>query len=164
MLSKKVIISWAKNLIYSGLIFCIGGVGSLSYFDGFLPGHDHGQHPYHLSIFEEPNHYHDLPPHESESEQLAQQLRIWMISRFMPDGSFLIASPHFAPGLAQFFTSGLSDGYILTVACPKIFDLPSLVGLVTPDMLIGQSAWLVPPEKPPSFPPFELNTLIINPT
>jgi hypothetical protein len=150
MLPKNILISWVRKLIYSWLIFCVGGVGSLTYFDGFLPGHEHGEHPFHLSVFEEANHHHDHLPAQSEPENVAQQLRLWLVNRFMPSADFLLVSQHLAPGLAQFFSSGLSDGYILTETSPKIFNLHSLVGSLVPRLFIGRSARLAPPEKPPS--------------
>jgi hypothetical protein len=149
---KKALLIWVQKFIYGWLIFCLGGIGSLTYFDGFLPGHTDGQHPYHLSILEEGHHSHDhghdslLPP--SESETLTQQM-MWLVSRFRIDLDFIIAQQHLAPGLAQFFASGLNDGYLLTIARPHLFNDTSLFGSVVRPILRGCSALPPPPEKPP---------------
>jgi hypothetical protein len=63
MLLKEIYRDWFQKFIYAFLVFCIGGINSLVYFDDFLPGHEHGLHPYHLSIWTEPVHHHNpLPP------------------------------------------------------------------------------------------------------
>jgi hypothetical protein len=149
MRSKKVFGIWAQKFIYGWLIFCLGGIGSLTYFDGFLPGHDQGQHPYHLSLFEAPNHHHDSRPHSPEPESLAQPPSLWLISRFGAGADFIIAQQHLAAGLAQFFASGLNDGYLSTMAHSQIFNDTSPLGSLLLVILTGHSALLPPPEKPP---------------
>ncbi len=150
MLSKQRVISFAEKLIYGWLIFCVGGVGSLTYFDGLLPGHEHGEHPYHLTIFEESPHVHNpLPP---PRQILAKQARFWLISRLNPQTDILSIAQNLANGFTRFFASGLSDGYILTAAHLKIFDLPSLFGPIALAALNGRSAWLSPLDKPPISP------------
>lgn len=150
MFFKKNLAIWIKNLIFGWLIFCVGGVGSLTYFDGFLPGHEHGDHPFHMSVLEETDHHHSPLPSPADPEDLAQEMRLWLVSRFLPDAQFFMASPHIAVGLLQFFTSGLSDGYILTAARFNISTPPALNGSVSALVFTGRSARLAPPEKPPS--------------
>jgi hypothetical protein len=149
MLHHKILAVWIKKLFYGWLIFCIGGVSSLTYFDGFAPGHEHGRHPYHLSIFDEAPHAHNpLPP---LSEDLAEQMRFWLVSHLNPLTNILRAAQNFAPGFSSFFASGLGDGYILMATRFKIFHLPALFDVVALATLNGRSAWLVPLDKPPIF-------------
>jgi hypothetical protein len=144
---KKALLIWTQKFFYGWLIFCIGGIGSLTYFDGFLPGHDQGQHPYHLSLLEAPNHHHDSPSDSPEPEDRAQPPSLWLISRWGAD--FIMAQQHLAAGLAQFFASGLNDGYLLTRAHFQIFNDTSPLGSLLLVILTGRSALLPPPEKPP---------------
>jgi hypothetical protein len=144
---KRAVSLWLEKLIYIWLIFWVGGLGALTYFDGFLPNHPHHHHPYHLGfLVEPPQVYNPLPP---PPELLAQQMSLWLLSRFLPEADFIIAQ-HLASGLAQFFGSGLSDGYLLTTARGRIFMTAPLIGSVLTVALSGRSVWLAPPEKPPS--------------
>ncbi len=144
MLPKNIIRVWIQKLSYGCLIFCVGGVGSLAYFDGFLPGHEHDQHPYHLSIFEQPAHLGHHAP--SQPEVLAEYLGF----RQNLQANFIGAAHNLAPGFAHFFASGLSDGYLLTGAHLNSLHLPVSFASLPPEALKGTSACLAPPEKPPS--------------
>ncbi|MBE7467519.1 MAG: hypothetical protein DPW09_15035 [Anaerolineae bacterium] len=148
MLRDKILRVWIKKLVYGWLIFCVGGVSSLTYFDGLLPGHEHDQHPYHLSIFEESSHTHQHGSSPPETE--VEQIRFWLVSRLNPQTDFILATQNLGPGLSQFFTSGLSDGYILTIAQLNIFALPPLLGSIALAALSKQSVSLAPLDKPPS--------------
>lgn len=134
-----------QKFIYIWLIFCVGGVGSLTYFDGFMPGHEHGDHPYHWTVFEEAGHFHPPLP-----EPAAEPAHVMLLSQLDPHLARITPIHSVAPGFSRFFTSGLSKGYILTPADPKDFNLPACLGLVRLTALKGQSALLAPPEKPPS--------------
>ena len=87
---------WIERVIYGLLLFCVGGVGSLTYFDAFLPHHGH---PYHLTILEAPGHVHyPLPrPAESAREYLRQRL-----DRQGAPRPILLAAHSSTPGLAFF--------------------------------------------------------------
>jgi hypothetical protein len=147
---KQVCIKGFQKFVYGWLILCVGGVGSLPYFDGFLPGHEHGQHPVHLSILEWPTHQPDDPlSHLREPKVLAEQMHLWLVRRVLPHLDFIIAQQHHAPGLAQFFTSGLNKGYDLTIARVQLFNDPTFFGSVALQVLTGRSAFLSPPDKPP---------------
>jgi hypothetical protein len=149
MPSKQRVISLAQKFIYGWLIFCIGGVGPLTYFDGLLPGHEHKQHPFHFSVFESVDHHHHNPlPPLPTPEILAQQARLWLIRRFMPETDVLVAH-QLTSGLAYFFSSGLSDGYLLTAGQASLFYDNFHFGSATPYVLAGRSALLPPFEKPP---------------
>ncbi|MBE7556334.1 MAG: hypothetical protein HS126_35225 [Anaerolineales bacterium] len=149
MLHHTILTGRIKKLFYGWLIFCVGGVSSLAYFDGFAPGHEHGQHPYHLSIFDEAAHAHNpLPPLH---EDLTEQMRFWLASRLNPQADFFVAAQNLGVGFSRFFASGLGDGYILTAAYLKIFGLPSLFGSVERIAFKGRSAWPIPLDKPPIF-------------
>lgn len=149
MLPKQLVLNWMQKLIYGWLIFCIGGVGPLTYFDGFTPGHAHDEHPYHWTIFEGPPHVHNpLPP---LSETLAEQDHFWLISHLTFQTELLISAQSLTSGFSRFFTSGLSDGYILTASHLKVVNLPARFSLITLVALTGRSAWLAPPDKPPTF-------------
>ena len=71
---------WIEKIIYGLLVLSVGGVGSLTYFDAFLPQH---AHPYHLTILEAPSHSHNpLPlPTETAANLLKQRL-----TSFSPSG------------------------------------------------------------------------------
>lgn len=149
MPSKKALLNWIKKVVHGWLIFCLGGIGSLAYFDGLLPGHEHGQHPFHLSLFEEAGHHHYNPlPPLPDPQILAQQARLWIFSRFMPDTDFLVTQ-HLVSGLAYFFGSGMNDGYLLTVAQTALFYDNARFGSAISSVLSGRSALLPPSEKPP---------------
>ncbi len=149
MLRRKKLMTWFQKSIHSLLIVCLGGIGSLTYFDGFLPGHEHGEHPYHWVVFAEPAHSHNpLPP---PPEVQAARARSWLVMRLNPYTDFLNVAQAFEPGFARFFTTGLSSGYILTAAGLKTVPLPCLLGSVVQAVLTGRSAWLPPPHKPPIF-------------
>lgn len=143
MLQKNITRDWVQKLLYSWLIFCVGGVGSLTYFDGFLPGHEHGEHPFHLTIFERSTHHHHLPP---QPQAVAAQMRFFLT----PTAYGLGVAQNLAPGFSRFFASGLSDGYLLTVIRRKFFDPLLHFDSVRHPTFTGQSAWIAPPEKPPS--------------
>lgn len=152
MLCHKVLRLWIKKLVYGWLIFCVGGVGSLTYFDGLLPGHEHGQHPYHLSIFEESSHgHHHHEPHLPETKTETELIRFWSIRNLIPQADFILAAQNLSPGLSQFFVSGLSSGYLVPIAQFRIFIFPSLLGSTVLTAFNGQSASLAPHDKPPSF-------------
>ena len=137
-----------QKFLYLWLIFCLGGVGPLIYFDGFTPGHEH---PYHVTIFEEASHLHN--PLSPQPEALAEQSHFELLSQLNLHFHLLIAAQPLTPGFSQFFTLGLSKGYVLTTAPLKIFNMPSLVRPVSALSVTGQSAFLAPPDKPPSVYP-----------
>lgn len=144
MLPKNALGVWARKLIYGWLIFCVGGVGSLAYFDGFLPGHEHGEHPYHVSIFEHSTRAdHHLP---SQPGVLVEHIAFRLISPV----HFIGAAQNLVPGFARFFVSGLSAGYLLTVAPLRILHLPALFASLPLAAFVEESAWIAPPEKPPA--------------
>jgi hypothetical protein len=139
------------KLFYIWLIFCLGGVGPLIYFDGFTPGHEHGEHPYHVTIFEEVSHLHNpLPP---EPEPLAEQVALELLNQLDSHSHLLIAAQPLIPGFSRFFTSGLNNGYVLITTPFKVFNLPSFFRPVSVLRVTGQSAFLAPPDKPPSLYP-----------
>ncbi|MFN8459355.1 MAG: hypothetical protein U0401_32675 [Anaerolineae bacterium] len=144
MLPKNILGDLIQKLLYGWLIFCVGGVSSLTYFDGFLPGHEHGEHPYHLSFFEEPAHIHHLHPPQPET------LVEYINSHLNPQIIVIGVAHEIVSGFSSIFVSGLNDGYILTVIGLKIFDPLHLFGSIIQASFDGQSAWVAPLEKPPS--------------
>lgn len=142
---------WIKKLVYGWLIFCVGGVGSLTYFDGLMPGHEHGQHPFHLSIFEESSHGHHHELHQPKAKTEIGLIRLWFIRNLNAQADFILAAQNLSPGLSQFFVSGLSSGYLVPIAQFRFFTFPSLLGSTALVALSGQSASLAPHDKPPSF-------------
>jgi len=132
---KKVVIGWAQNVIYSLLIFCIGGVGSLAYFDAFLPGHAQGHHPYHLSILEESVHVHNPLPPLPEAEVLALFTTAYQST--VPNGKVCFC--HLSP----------SHDYLLTVIHINLFSDTSLFNRILVTTLVRRSIWLSLPDKPP---------------
>ena len=132
---KKVLIGWFQQFIYILLIFCIGGVGSLAYFDAFLPGHAPGHHPYHLSILEESVHVHNPLPPLPEAEVLA--LFTMAYQSTVPSG--IVCFCHLSP----------SHDYLLTVIHINLFSDTSLFNHISVTTLVRRSAWLLLPDKPP---------------
>ena len=135
---------WIEKIIYGLLVFCVGGVGSLTYFDAFLPHH---AHPYHLTIMERPNHVHNpLPlPAEAAGHLLRQRLE----SQLSPY-PILLAAQGSTPGLAFFTQSILSQGYVLTDGRIEFCACSSLTGQLTISDPAENSALLPPPDKPPT--------------
>jgi hypothetical protein len=128
---------WLYRIIYYLLIVLVGGVGPLTYFDAFLPGHTH---PYHLSFLEPPAHHHNpLPP------AAAHGLR-----PHSPQAGIVALTPFHGrtPGLAQIFDSGLADGYVLPGQIKAVSHVALIAALwnFTPTNL---SAVLPPLKKPP---------------
>ena len=135
--------NWIERIVFYLLIICVGGVGSITYFDAFLPGH--GPHPYHLSILENRHPHNPLPPPPraatgSLTGQFTGQPVLGMGQGLMP-------------GLTQFFQSGLNNGYLLAEGQITIDNTPALADRVLTDILPGRSALLLPPDKPPTFYP-----------
>ena len=153
MLLRKKLIACLQKSICGWLIFCVGGAGSLTYYDGFLPGHEHGGHLYHLSILEE-IHLHQPP---SWSEVMAEQRSLWPASRLKSQAASILTTHPLALGFSRFFSSDLSDGYLVTAANLNILDLPLLFGSIPSAVFLGQSAWLGPPDKPPIHIPGEIH-------
>ncbi len=134
MLLEKVLRGWTQKFTYAFLIFYIGGVDSLVYFDGFLPGHEHGLHPYHLSIGAESRHSHNPLPPPSQSGDLTL---LNAVDRNAVHG--VVCSCHLSS----------SHDYLLTIAHSNLLsDSPFFNRLVTASVA-ERSAWLSPPDKPP---------------
>jgi hypothetical protein len=131
---------WIEKIIYGLLVLCVGGVGSLTYFDAFVPQHTH---PYHLTILEEPNHSHNpLPlPVETARQRLKSQLAAHPT---------LLAAHDAIPGLAFFTQSTLGQGYVLTEGRIEFCVCPSLIGRLPAVDPAERSALLLPPDKPPT--------------
>ena len=87
---------WIEKIIYGLLVLSVGGVGSLTYFDAFVPQH---AHPYHLTILEGPHHAHNpLPlPAETAGHLLRQRLESQLTAH-----PTLLAAHDAIPGLAFF--------------------------------------------------------------
>ncbi len=139
--SKAILMTWTKKIIYGLLLFWVCGVGPLIYFES-LSSHQ-GVSAYHLTIFEKPNRPDGLL---ALSEIFAQQ-QGQSFSRYKWLRSNLIK-----PNLSLTSTIGvLIFGLQIWLLPLAIFNLSILVfrGRVLSDPLIGHSAWLSPPEKPP---------------
>jgi hypothetical protein len=135
---------WIERIIYGLLLFCVGSVGSLTYFDAFLPHHSH---PYHLTILDGPDHVHNpLPP---PAEIAKRYLRQKLDSRFAPQPT-LLAAHGSTPGLAFFTQSTLSQGYVLTDGRIALCVCSSLTGRLQTVTPARPSALLPPPDKPPT--------------
>lgn len=132
------------RIIYGLLLLCVGGVGSLAYFDAFLPDH---AHPYHLTILEGPDHAHNpLPlPAEIAQESLRQRLASQLTPR-----AILVAAYGSTPGLAFFTQSTLSHGYVLTDGRIEFCACFSLTGRLPANDPTESSTLLPPPDKPPT--------------
>jgi hypothetical protein len=125
------------------LVFFVGGVASLTYFDAFLPGHDHQLHPYHVSLFEQPDHHHNPLP--DRTELIANWLAVNLSGQ-----THSIGQPFaFSSATAQFFQSGLSRGYLLMMVDDNLRVNRPFLGRVQEEWLQDNSAWLPPPLKPP---------------
>ena len=135
---------WVERIIYGLLLFCVGGVSSLTYFDAFLPRH---AHPYHLTILDGPDHAHNpLPlPAEIAQESLRQRL-----ASQLPLRPILVAAHNSTPGLAFFTQSTLSQGYVLTDDRIEFCACSSLIGQLPGSDPAESSALLPPPDKPPT--------------
>src|SRR5262245_34325468 len=106
MMPKRLVTSWVQKLIHGWLIFCIGGVGSMTYFDGFMPGNAHDQHPYHWTIFEESSHVENpLPP----LPETLDRVHLWRVTLLSVYADILSTPQNLALGFSQFFVSGLKD-------------------------------------------------------
>ncbi len=149
--SKKIAVPWPQKIIYGLLIFCVGGIGPLTFFDAFTPDH---AHPYHFSLLERQRNAH---PHQHNHKHLPDSagLSTQQTDRSLPKR--LPASPYFVAaqqgivsGVASFFQSGLSCGYLLTIIQRGIISNNTLLSYISLSPVTGYSAWLPPPENPPS--------------
>jgi hypothetical protein len=145
LLSRTRIVTSLKNIIYGLLLLCVGGIGPLTYLDGLSP--HNGVQAYHIAILESTR---VRRPLTSPPEFLTQLLRQRLLSQASGQTDFVSARPQAGSGLAHFFASGLSQGYLLNSASSINFNDTSPVSRVVPTTLIGRSVWLSPPEKPPS--------------
>ena len=148
MLMRKMWLTTLEKTLYILLIFCLGGVSSLTYFDAYLPGHEHGMHPYHLSLFEQVHHHSPLP---APLEVVKPAIERWVVSTLYGPIPVLSTPQAQAPGVAHFFNSGLSLGFLLTKDLAGLIDDPPLLGWVGQLTLSAQSATVLPPDKPPPF-------------
>ena len=135
---------WIEKIVYGLLVLCVGGVGSLTYFDAFLPDH---AHPYHLTILEGPNHTHNpLPIPAETSTQLLQQRLVGQLTTH----PILTASQNAVPGPTHFSGSAFSNGFLITESPVFLCNCPSLSNRVWIGDLAKNSALLIPPDKPPT--------------
>lgn len=147
--TKQPISRWINNFINGLLIFCVGGIGPLTYFDGFSPHHSH---PFHLSIFgsvpdhEQGSHCHGL----GELDYQQQPVEQWRIDPAARLTTVYTADPQTTSGFAHFFQSGLSHGFLLTGTELDIGAARSLYQRMPAGSLTERSIWLPPPKKPPS--------------
>jgi hypothetical protein len=148
MLLRKVITIWKQKFIFAWLVFCIGGIDSMAYADAFLPGHERASLFYHLSIFEEAGQVHNPLPPLSEAVSLTQPINALITSRFDTHPDFLMALQNIPHGAACFCHSCLTHSYVLTESYANHLNIPFLKQISTL-ALMGRSAWLSPPDKPP---------------
>ena len=141
---------WQK-IICGLLIFFVGGVGSLTYFDAFLPNHAHALHPFHISLLEGAGlgHHHS---HEAEVQPGQVGWPIWA-SLALGQAQLHASLSSLPPGLAQFLDSGLSAGYLLISLAGWLLIAGSPTGRIRLGNWSGRSAGVLPPEKPPSVRP-----------
>ena len=135
---------WIERMIYGLLLFCVGGVSSLTYFDAFL---SHHAHPYHLTILEGPDHVHNPLPLPAETAQ--GYLRQRLDSQVAPQ-PILLAAQGSTSGQAFFAQSTLSQGYVLTDGRIELCICPPLTGRLQTVAPARPSALLLPPDKPPT--------------
>jgi hypothetical protein len=158
--SKRTISNWINNAIYGLLIFCLGGVGPLTYFDAFSPHHGH---PFHLSLFgrvsDHPHESH-CPGLDEQHHQHGQPAGSWQLKPLGEPGAAYTADQQTLPGFARFFQSGLSHGFLLTGAEIDIGPARSLSHRIPAASPAERSIGLPPPEKPPSLShPFSIANL-----
>lgn len=148
MLTNQAFIVWLKKILYALLLVCVGGVGPLIYIDALSP--HLGVRTYHIAIFESGR--------ARQPSALPATLRgLLLYQRWLAQISgqtdWLSTPPKAAAGLARFFESDLSQGYLLNTARFTISAGSLPVSRISLAALIGRSACLAPPEKPPSFFP-----------
>ncbi|HEX9923003.1 MAG TPA: hypothetical protein VGD99_10095 [Anaerolineae bacterium] len=148
--NKRRIANWINHLIYGLLIFCLGGVGPLTYFDAFSPHHNH---PFHLSLFGgAPDHHQEVhcPGLDEQQHHQQQPAGSWQLKAMGESGTAYTANQQTLPGFARFFQSGLSYGFLLTGTELDIDPASSLSYRIPAASLTDRSIGLPPPEKPPS--------------
>lgn len=132
--------AWIKKSIYGLLIFFVGGMGSLVYFDAFVPEHTH---PYHLSILEDGSHSHSpLPLPAPKAPQP-------FVGRWLTSPA-LLASHSAAAGLIADFLNVSGDGCLMAGGRASIRYPLTQYGRVPALLLTDNSAVLQPPDKPPT--------------
>lgn len=143
MLSPRVVITQARNLIYVLLIFGVGVLAPLTISTPLSPHRDVPS--VYIALFDSPP---DFSFRSNASEPLVNQLKqAWGARRF--NAATLHALESFVPSLVHFFQSNMSDGYLLTVARAYLLYQASLLGFIALYILTGRSAVLPPFEKPP---------------
>lgn len=143
-------LKWWQKLISGLLVFFVGGVGSLTYFDAFLPNHDHALHPFHISIFEGHGHDHHHAAETGSPSPASQNLRPIGAALVGGQAQFNTTQTSLPPGLAQFLDSGLSAGYLLTSLAGWLLIASSPIGRLRLDNWSGRAGGVAPPAKPPS--------------
>lgn len=136
---------WIEKIVYGLLVLGVGGVGSLTYFDAFLPDHD--AHPYHISLWEQPAHAHNPlpPPPEIVAERLRQQLSIRFSGQPTLTGgqSGLAGLPDYAQAGQRYSCLGGAE----LLFSPR---QPALAARLPAYSAAGRPALLLPPDKPPT--------------
>ncbi len=146
-MKKQPTFSLFNKILHTILIVFVGGVSSLTYFDAFMPGHEHANHAFHLSIFEAPHSHNPLPPPEGH---IIYPVHDWATTIFNSNTSFIDTPIQSFFRSSTFFTSGFNLGYLLVVAVSLLF-IQRLWGRVFSLETNDTSVILPPIEKPPSF-------------
>jgi hypothetical protein len=149
MLAKKIIVARLNQLFYSLLLVCVGGLGPLTYAEALSP--HQGVRTYRIVILERVRRLPATPP-----DFVLSLLRQQLLGQAWGQTDFVSASSNVVPGLARFFESGLSQGYLLTSPQPVIVNYATPGGKIAATPLTGRSAWLAPPDKPPIIPQLNL--------
>jgi len=129
------------------LIFTVGGVASITYFDALSPSHIVGEHPFHITIFETPHPHRPLP---QPTEQLIKIIQHTPHTFDQGKITFLEISTSIANSSHHDFQTGGSLSYLLAkIGINHKIDYP-LIGWVHSVPLNRTTVWLPPPDKPPS--------------
>lgn len=145
MLLKKLLVVWFKHIGYGLLLLWVGGIGPLIYFDAFSP--HQGLRLYHITLLEPVRVRQPLAP---PPEPLESVFRRQLLKQTRGQSDFVTAGQKATAGLAHFFESSLGQGFLFNLAQIIISNESPPISRVSLLALTGRSAWLSPPEKPPS--------------
>ncbi len=147
LVSKAALAGWIKKFFYGVLIFWVGGVGPLIYFESFSSHQSVAD--YQVVVLGKSVRSPKLPSalREALSQQdLNQRAGNWLAT----SGPFLKTAQFVAPNTTPFFLSIFRDGHLLLITQVTMLSTLAFFDRVLIVIPNGSSAWLPPPEKPPT--------------
>lgn len=145
-----VLSNWSKKIGYGLLIVWVCGISPLIYFSGYSP--HRGVQPHPVTVFQQPDRVNELRQ-TLAGISMQQKAEHWLVTSFLSGADSYRPAQTFAT-VASYLYQGFFWAAVYIIPFWNDLFLSSWVVLL---VLIGSSAWLPPPEKPPA--PFSLRPI-----